>query len=186
MGDKKIIFDTDFLSTIFLIDKFELVSSLYPDHDFVIPDTVKKELFDNTYRNSPIIQSNCQKKIDEGIIKIHDPITINDDDFLTVWSKLRTTGLRGGPSVDKGEADAITLQQRYRCVVASNNLKDINFYSRTLKFELITFSSILFRAYKIDLITKKEASSTFKLLKDNDYKIGNYNSFEDFLAFMEE
>lgn len=180
-----IVFDTDFLSAICLVDKFDLVKSLYPNYEYIVPFSVRNELLNFNYKNSKKIQTNYHKYRISFDLKEVNEIMI-DDPFFEIWSRLRAGGFKGGPSIDPGEAEVIALATYYKNIVASDNLKDVRKYSQILHFDLITISQCIYRNYKLGFIDFNTADVVFSTLINNGYKIARQNTFQDYLDFLEE
>lgn len=61
-----------------------------------------------------------------------------------------------------GESAAMALAHLNECIVASNNLNDVDEYIESLDIELITSSMILSKAFEKDIVTENTANALWK------------------------
>lgn len=185
MSSKIIVFDTDLLSTLLLIDRFDFITFLYPDYQYLVPNNVEKEINNPTYKHSKTIKNRFKKLVNSGVIAVCNQIMIEEEDLMNLFFQLRATG-KYGKLIDSGEAEVVARAKMLNAIVASNNFKDVTQYTKKFGLDLISTSQIIYRAYKSGYISLDDGKLLFNNLIKNGEKISSYNSFDDYISFLED
>lgn len=171
---RKLFFDNDCLSAFLWVKNESILTKLYPGR-IVIPKPVYVEL------SHPSVQ-HLKQRMDKLII--NGDATLQEIQFGSkewkIYSLLTGPNNPKGMLIGKGEAASIALAKEYKGILASNNLKDINYYIQRYKLKHITTADIMLGAYNERLITEKEAEQIWQDMLSKRRKLGYY-SFKELL-----
>lgn len=165
--------DSDTLSSYMNRGMFEYFLQVFEqmDVEVIIPQTVKNELCcgrNHTLRRSLLIQAEHMNRI-----KIHD-FQDGEPEADTYYELSQRMGA--------GEAAALAFAKnsKRRCVVASNNFRDVITYAKENSIELWPTTVIMTRAVEMEIISMERANILWKNMKKDGLKLPRYDSFEDY------
>lgn len=147
-----LIIDNCVLSDLLSGECFELLKQLY-SNKIIIPNEVYKEGL-----QFPPLKSEYENIIEEDWYEVK-PIEKKEDLFLFNSLHKRFKG--------NGEASVLTLAQRLKGTVCSNDLRAVKKYTDIHDIPLMTTMTILYDAYKKEIITKKQGQKLLdKMITD--------------------
>ena len=150
ISTKKVIFDTDCLSSFLWVNEENIILDLF-DGLIVIPDDVYEELSKVKSLKEKIDKLIKNNKVTTKSILFNTPeYTL----FLEMTRKPKITKL----IIGNGEASAISLCVYNDGILASNNLKDIDVYVNKYNLDLLTTPDILHMAYNKKMISEDKAN----------------------------
>ena len=156
-------FDSDCISTFLHIEREDIILSLY-NTKIHISSFVYQELM-----HAPLpISANIKKLVDSKKVLV-DNICYGDPYYKEFVHLTRST--ENGFLIDTGEASVIALVKHKGGVLASNNLRDVEYYVKKYELKHITTVGIIRQAIKEKIITIDEANSVYKKMKDNGDKL---------------
>ena len=171
---ESIYFDTDCLSAFLWVGRQDIITDTY-DNKIIVPKQVFTEL------SSPYVinlKNNFNKFLHSKNVEIYDMLV--DSDEYKLFSKL-TNSPDDYKIIGDGEAASISLAKTYKGIMASNNLKDINYYIKKFKLKNITTGDILIEALEKNVITQIEGDKIWSNMLSKKRRIGAA-SFSEYLS----
>lgn len=175
---KKIFIDNDCISSFLWIGEQNLLPLIYPDCDFYVPKQVYDEI------NKPIpglkkIQNRLNESISKNIVKLMEDFEA-DSEGGYLYLKLISTGDDYFP-IGPGEAAAIVHCKVTNGILASNNLKDIKFYTNKYGIPYITTEIILLEAKNKGIIDESLGNKIWSDMLNAKRKLP-YKTFTECLS----
>lgn len=187
--DKQLFVDTDCLSCFLYTNKGSLIQKLFPNYQIMIPHAVATEM----EANRKFLSKNLKKKklirsydfaLDHNYFQVMDDFDSESDEFYLVM-QLTGKGYDGGPSIGIGESQVIAAAFFQGGVIASNNLRDINYYTNKLRIKNWTASDLLYKAYNEKIEDEETISTIWNNLIDAGYKMPT-STFQEFKTRKEK
>ena len=161
MYSKPIFQDSDCLICFLETNEEIVLKNLF--EKILIPYSVYSEL---TRPKSPdIVKKNLQSLINEGFVEIIQ-IEFGSNEFKT-FENISSGKFTSGEIVGRGESAAIALAIEYNGIVASNNLRDVVFFSNHFKVPILTSSMIMAFSLELKLMTKDELEIIWQKILNN-------------------
>lgn len=190
MEDKKELFiDTDCLSCFLYTNNGSLLQRLFPNHDILVPHAVSIEIEANrryiaTSKKKKAIIDSYDHAISNSYFQIMEDFESDSAEFYFVM-QLHGKGYDGGPSIGIGEAQVIAAAHCREGEMASNNTRDILYYTNKLKIKNYTASDLLYRAYVEMLESEAIIETLWSNLANNGFLMPT-KTFEEFKKRKEE
>ena len=169
-----IYFDSDCLSAFLWVRNENLLAQLYKQ--IIIPRQVYQELsfpgIAHLKRRIDTLIENQQANIAE--------ILVGSKEY-DLYYELTVNPKAGHLVIGKGEAAAISLAKEYGGVVASNNLRDIEYYIREFDLKHTTTADILVEALHRRLITEEQGNRLWAAMLAKRRQLGAA-TFSTYLA----
>ena len=150
-----LFFDTDCISAFLWVKGQNLITQLY-SKKIVIPKQSYNEISVIPHLKNAIDTAEYQLYVD------------------------LVTGTEGHKAIGDGEAACIALAKEKSGIIASNNLKDIDYWVSSFSLNHITTGGILVEAYEKGMITENEGNKIWADMLNKRRKIGA-NSFSEYL-----
>jgi len=161
-----LFFDSDCISAFLWVREQNLLALLYPGK-VIIPKAAYDEL---SFPTTPQLKERIDQLLQSGTAKLAT-INLGTDEFA-LYHKLTTSPDEGYKIIGPGEAALIALASVHNGVVASNNLKDIGLYVKTLGLKHVTTGDILIDALEKGLITETEGNNIWASMLAKRRKLG--------------
>lgn len=162
----QLFFDTDCISAFLWVGKQSILSKLYPNK-IRIPKQVYAEL---SYPGVSHLKERVDTLIRNGDAKIVD-IEANSDDY-DFYTELTCDPKDGKKSIGKGEAACIVFARKENGIIASNNLRDIDFYVKEYNLKHKTTGDIMVDAVSLGIITDEQANKLWDAMIRKRRKLG--------------
>ncbi len=153
---KKLFFDTDCLSSFLCVNQEELLLRLYPGR-IVVPNEVAGELSNPSMHH---IKRKLSHLFFLGQLEKKQLITGTEESGLFI--KMVINPAKNVIPIGKGEAAALALAKVYDGIIASNNIKDIQYYVEQWGLEYIATAEILVDAKKMGLIDEYDGNKIWE------------------------
>lgn len=166
-----LFFDSDCISAFLWVKGQNLITQLY-SKKIVIPKQSYNEI-----SAVPHLKKAINTMIVNEDAIIYDMLT--DTAEYQLYVDL-ITGAEGHKAIGDGEAACIALAKEKNGIIASNNLKDIDYLVSSFSLNHITTGGILVEAYEKGMITENEGNKIWADMLNKRRKIGA-NSFSEYL-----
>ena len=167
----KIFFDTDCLSTFFLIKKENYLLDLYGER-ITLPCKVFRE-----FTKVPQFRKTIEKYQSYGFFQVEKLNYKTDAGKLYI---LLTKGNPGFPIIGKGEASVIAMATALNTPMASNNLKDMSYYTQLFHLHNSTTADILKELYITNKASLKEIERMWSnILLFGTKRLLHFESFQE-------
>ena len=173
---KIIFFDTDCISSFLWTNQESLLETIFGKL-MVIPQQVYDEL-----SRVECLKIRVDAMICNNVLTIED-IPCESEYYkqyfdLTVFSKeIRT------PLIGRGEAAAIILARKYKGILASNNLRDVNHYVHLYGLQHITTSDIIHRAVVEEILSIEQADTIWVQMISKKRKLP-FNTYTEYASSL--
>ena len=171
LKNKKVFFDTDYLSSFLRIERTDLILEKYGK--ILISEQVKNEICNEG--NYPKIKQRFQSLYDNGDVEVFEIIEGSEE-----WDTYLTLRLSSNEILKNiGEMSIISLAKAKNGILASNNLTDICEYVKKFNLEYTTTANTLVECFDDKTITCNEVKSYWRAMTQFGIKIPR-TSFENF------
>lgn len=174
--EKKLIndffFDTDCISAFLWVRNENILTQLYPGK-IILPKQVYDEI-----KKVPHLFARIETLKNNGDLKIES--IMQDTNEATLYTQM-IGGTEAVLPIGRGEAACIAMAKERGGILASNNLRDINYYVSNYKIPHLTTGDILKEALNKKLITQEEGETIWGNMLSKRRKLG-YDSFAAYLT----
>lgn len=174
----KVFFDTDCICSFLWVQEQNLIHLLYPDAKIYIVKEVYNEIYNPRVRLNTV-RTEFQKMESNNLITVLPSRLVNTPEYLE-YLELTTNGIDGGRAIGKGEASTIIEAKKQSGIVASNNLRDVKYYTDYYNLQLITASDIIKEAFNKRLITIADAENIWQNMIQKRRQMPT-NTFQEYL-----
>ncbi len=168
-------YDTDCLSSFLWINRQDILEFLFKKHLY-LPKKVYNELMNPSV---PKLNKLTKKIINENIFILENDILVNSKEYSFYYEMTQKPD-KGIKVIGGGEAAALAHAIVNKSIIASNNLRDIDYYVKKYKIKFITTGDILKKALEQNYITEKEGNYIWKNMIRRKRKLPA-KSFTDYL-----
>jgi predicted nucleic acid-binding protein len=172
-----IFFDTDCISSFLWVDRTDILLSLYAKR-IILPEQVLDELSNPSISHLP---SKVNQLLSQDEIRKAE-ILVGTEEFKLYYI-LTIDPQSGQKRIGKGEASAIALAKVRKGMLASNNLKDIQYYIQLFHLKNLTTPMILHTALLKGLIDESEGNTLWAQMIKKRRKLPNA-TFTDYLESL--
>ncbi len=172
-----IFFDTDCISSFLWVDRTDTLLSLYAKR-IILPEQVLDELSNPSISHLP---SKVNQLLSQDEIRKAE-ILVGTEEFKLYYI-LTIDPQSGQKRMGKGEASAIALAKVRKGMLASNNLKDIQYYIQLFHLKNLTTPMILHTALLKGLIDESEGNTLWAQMIKKRRKLPNA-TFTDYLESL--
>ena len=148
-----IFFDTDCISSFLWVDRIDILINLYPKR-IVLSEQVLDELSNPSISH---LLSKVNQLLSQDEIRKAEML-VGTEEFK-LYYMLTKNPKCGQKRIGKGEASAIALAKVRKGMLASNNLKDIQYYIQLFHLRNLTTPIILHTALLKGLIDEPEGNT---------------------------
>lgn len=152
---KNIYFDTDCLCSFLWVNKEDILLKLYANR-IIVPKQVYEEL------SNPCVP-HLKNQIDQLVSNNKVEVKAINISQLSLYKEI--TDGKSYKGIGKGEASAIILALPTRGILASNNMKDIDYYIKLYKLEHLTTGKILKEALGKNIIDELEGNDIWNEMR---------------------
>jgi len=172
---EQIFFDTDCISSFLWVERTDIILELY-DQRIILPEQVVDELSNPRVSH---LSSKVEQLLSQNEIEMAEIIVGTEESRL--YYMLTRNPKSGQKPIGKGEASAIALSKVRKGILASNNLKDIQYYIGLFKLKNLTTPKILHAALIENLIDVSEGNSIWQQMINRRRKLPAA-TFTDYLS----
>jgi len=169
-----IFFDTDCISSFLWVDRTDILLSLYGKR-IILPEQVLDELSNPSISH---LSSKVNQLLSQDEIRKAE-ILVGTEEFK-LYYMLTKNPESGQKHIGKGEGSAIALAKVRKGMLASNNLKDIQYYIQLFHLRNLTTPMILHSALLKGLIDESEGNTIWSQMISKRRKLPNA-TFTDYL-----
>ncbi len=148
-----IFFDTDCISSFLWVDRTDILLNLYPKR-IILPEQVLDELSNPSVSH---LSSKVNRLLSQNQIGT-EKILVGTEESKLYYMLTRNPQI-GQKRIGRGEASAIALAKTRKGILASNNLKDIQYYIELYRLRNLTTPMILRNALLRRLIDENEGNT---------------------------
>lgn len=167
-----VVFDNDCISSFLWIKRLDIIESMFPKSDIIIPDVVLDELkvLESSARFN-YVYNDLKSKIDTGeyVLKSINALSQEAIDYTEL------TRMDNPQAIGKGEAAAIVLAKSLNGTLASNNLADILPHVKGGQPPYIMTETILYNYHKAGKISITDGMAIWNDMKRRKRRLPHYN-----------
>lgn len=172
-----LFFDTDCISAFLWVDDESILAKLFPGR-IVIPKEVYDELSHPSVNRIKGLRFQVDSLINQGLAVV-ESIEICSNSYQ-LYKKLTISPDSGYKIIGRGEAASIVLAKEHDGILASNNLRDIEYYVKKYGLKHLTTGGIMKMAFDAGLIDEIQGNIIWSNMLARKRKLG-YTSFSEYL-----
>lgn len=174
---EQIFFDTDCISSFLWVDRTDILLNLYGTQ-IILPEQVLDELSNPSVRH---LTTKVNQLLSQNQIGT-EKILVGTEESKLYYMLTRNPQF-GQKRIGRGEASAIALAKTRKGILASNNLKDIQYYIELYRLRNLTTPMILRKALLRRLIDETEGNTIWVKMINRRRKLPNA-TFTDYLESL--
>ena len=170
---ERFFFDTDCLSAFLWVREESILVNLYAGK-IILPAQVYNEI-----QRIPHLLTRVDTLKNNGDLLVESMIVGSEEyrDYI----EMTTAPEEGMRIIGRGEAAAIAMAKQRNGIVASNNMRDIQFYVKKYEIPHITTGDIMIEALETGLITEAEGNAIWSDMIRKRRMLPS-TTFSDYLA----